>query len=177
MKKGLITLTILIAAALFSTQAIAADVAKIGVIHFEKILNGSSAGKVTQKQLKEKWTELQKKIDAEKKAIQEMNLALERESLVLSPEKKRDRGREIRDRINDYKKMNADYTEEFQILQNKRINQIQKDVFEIANTIGKQEGFLLILERKTAGVIYIPAQVDITEKVIKAYNAKFSEKK
>ncbi|MCG8633339.1 MAG: OmpH family outer membrane protein [Desulfobacterales bacterium] len=88
MKKGLITLTILIAAALFSTQAIAADVAKIGVIHFEKILNGSSAGKVTQKQLKEKWTELQKKIDAEKKAIQEMNLALERESLVLSPEKK-----------------------------------------------------------------------------------------
>ncbi|MCG8633338.1 MAG: OmpH family outer membrane protein [Desulfobacterales bacterium] len=95
----------------------------------------------------------------------------------LALKKKRDRGREIRDRINDYKKMNADYTEEFQILQNKRINQIQKDVFEIANTIGKQEGFLLILERKTAGVIYIPAQVDITEKVIKAYNAKFSEKK
>jgi len=50
-------------------------------------------------------------------------------------------------------------------------------VFEIANSIGKKEGFLLILEGKTAGVIYMPEQLDITANVIKAYNAKFSEKK
>ncbi len=177
MKKRFITLTILIVATLFTSQAYAADVAKIGVLHFEKILNDSSAGKLTQKKLKDKWTELQKKIDSEKKAIQDMDMALKRESLVLSKEKKRDRGREIEDRIDDFKKMNTDYTEEFRIMQNERINQIQKDVFEIANAIGKKEGFLLILERKTAGVIYMPDQVDITDRIVKAYNVKFSEKK
>ncbi|MEH0020007.1 MAG: OmpH family outer membrane protein [Desulfobacter sp.] len=178
MKKGCITLTILIFTMIaLHCPAFAADVAKIGVISFEKVFNQSSAGKISQKQLKEKWTELQGKMKNEQKAIEELSLALERESLVLSPEKKRDRQREIRDRINDAKKMSADYTEEFQILQNERLNQLQKDVFKIANEMGKKEGFLLILERKTAGVIYIPDQVDITEAVINAYNAEFAKKK
>ena len=177
MKKGFITLTILIFSAVLTCSAFGADVAKIGVVNFEKILKESSAGKLTQKQLKAKWTELQKKIDTEKKKVEDMSLALERESLVLSPEKKRDRQRELRDRISDLKKLNADFTEEFQILQSKRINQIQKDVFEISNTLGKEQGFLLIVERKTAGVIYMPDQVDITDLVIKTYNAQFAQKK
>lgn len=177
MKHGVISLTILIITSIITCSAFAADVAKIGVVNFEKVLKESSAGKMTQKQLKAKWTELQQKLDAEKKSVEDMSLAFERESLVLSPEKKRDRQREIRDKITDLKKLNADYTEEFQILQNQRINQIQKDVFEISNTLGKEQGFLLIVERKTAGVIYMPAQVDITEQIIKKYNAQFAQKK
>ena len=177
MKKGFITLAILIFTSIFIGSAFGADVAKIGVVNFDKVLKDSSAGKMTQKQLKAKWTELQKRLDTEKKEVEKMSLALERESLVLSPEKKRDRQRELRDRVSDLKKMNADFTEEFQILQNKQINQIQKDVFEISNTLGKEQGFLLILERKTAGVIYMPAKVDITDLVIKTYNTKIAQKK
>lgn len=177
MKKGFITLAILISTAIITGSAFGADVAKIGVVNFEQVLKNSSAGKMTQKELKAKWTELQKKLETEKQEVEKMSLALERESLVLSPEKKRDRQRELRDRVSDLKKMNADFTEEFRILQNNQIQQIQKDVFEIANALGKSQGFLLIVERKTAGVIYMPAQVDITELVIKNYNEKLAKKK
>ncbi len=178
MKKGFITLAILIfMSSIFTGTTFAADVAKIGVVNFEKVIKESSAGKMTQKQLKAKWTELQKKLDTEKKEVEQMSLALERESLVLSPEKKRDRQRALRDRVSDLKKMNADFTEEFQILQNTQVNQIQKDVFEISHALGKEQGFLLILERKTAGVIYMPDQVDITDLIIKAYNTKIAKKK
>lgn len=177
MKKGLTTISALIVALMMTGSAFAADVAKIGVINFEKVLKESSAGKLTQNELKAKWTELQKKLDTEKQEVEKMSLALEREALVLSPEKKRDRQRELRDRVQDLKKMNADFTEEFRIMQNKKINQIQKDVFEISNALGKDQGFLLILERKTAGVIYAPAQVDITDMVVKKYNEKVAGKK
>ena len=176
MKRGLTTLTILIFAIVFTGSVFAADVAKIGVVNFERVLKESSAGKLTQKNLKEKFKELQKKLDTEKQDVEKMALALEREALVLSPEKKRARQREIEDRANDLKRMNQDFTQEFQLMQNKRINEIQKDVFEIANTMGKAQGFLLIIERKTAGVIYMPAQVDITDQVIKEYNAKVAKK-
>ncbi|MDD9304924.1 MAG: OmpH family outer membrane protein [Desulfobacter sp.] len=177
MKKGFILLTILIFTLGLNPAAFSADVAKIGVVNFEKVLKNSSAGKVTQKQLKAKWTELQNKLEAEKKQVEAMSLAIEREALVLSPEKKRDKQRELRDRVNNFKGMNADFTEEYRILQNKRINEIQKDVFEISNSLGKDQGFLLILERKTAGVIYAPAQVDITDLVIQKYNTQFAKKK
>ena len=177
MKRTIAILAILTMTACFSTAALAADVAKIGVINFEKILNDSSAGKVSQKQLKEKWTQLQKKLNDEKKSVEDFSLAIERESLVLSPEKKRAKQRELEDRVNDLKRMNADFTEEFQILQNKRMNEIQKDVFEIVNEMGKKQGFLLIVERKVGGVLYAPEQVDITDEVIKLYNAKTAKKK
>lgn len=176
MKTIISTLATLTLLAFLSVPAFAADVAKIGVINFEKVLNESSYGKVSQKQLKTKWADLQKKLDTEKKAIEDFSLAIERESLVLSPEKQREKQRELRDRIADLQKMGKDYTEEFQIMQNQRINQIQKDVFTIANDMGKKEGYLLIIERKVGGVIYAPSQVDITDEVIKAYNATTAKK-
>ena len=151
MKKTFAILAILALTTCFTAPSFAADVAKIGVINFEKILNDSSAGKVGQKQLKTKWEQLQKKLNTEKKSVEDFSLAIERESLVLSPEKKRAKQRELEDRVNDLKRMNADFTQEFRALQNKRITTMQKEVFAIANEMGKKQGFLLIIERKVGG--------------------------
>ena len=49
---------------------------------------------------------------------------------------------------------------------------MQKAVFEIVQEIGKKEGYLLIIEKSNAGVIYNPESIDITDKVITAYNKK-----
>ncbi len=177
MKKSIIVPAVLIIVAIFTCSAFAADAAKIGVVNFEKIIKESSAGKVMQKDLKAKLDELQAKLQAEEKKVKDMSAALEREALVLSAEKKLERQRELRDKADDLKKMNADYTQEIRILQNKKINQIQKEIFEISNKLGKAQGYLLIIEKKTAGVIYAADEVDITDTVIKEYNSIYAEKK
>ncbi len=159
----------------FIPEAFCADIAKIGVISFQKILSESSAGKITQKQITEKGAELQKKLQDEKNKLDEMKKAFERESLVLSPEKQKEKQREFRIRVNDFKKMQDDFSKEFKQLEMKSLNKIQKEVFEITDKMGKEEGYLLILEKKTAGVIYHPTQLDITDQVIKKYNLKVSK--
>ena len=130
-----------------------------------------------QKDLKAKLEQLQGKLQAEEKKVQDMAAALEREALVLSSEKKLERQRELRDKADDLKKMNADYTQEMKIMQNKRVNQIQKDVFDIANKIGKTQGYIVIIERRVAGVIYAADKVDITDEIIKEYNSIYAKKK
>lgn len=177
MKKSIIVPAVLIVAAMFTCSAFAADAAKIGVVSFEKILKESSAGKVMQKDLKAKLDELQAKLQTEEKKVKDMSAALEREALVLSAEKRLERQRELRDKADDLKKMNADYSQEMKILQNNRMNQIQKDVFDIANKLGKAQGYLLIFEKKVAGVVYAADKVDITDKVIKEYNSIYAKKK
>ncbi len=159
------------------TPAFGADVAKIGVVDFEKILKESSAGKLTQKELSEKGEEFKLKLKAEKDELDALSKAFEREALVLSPEKKKEKEREFRIRVNDFKKMQEEFSKEFKRIEIKHINQMQKDVFEIVDILGKEEGFLLIIERKTAGVIYRPSNVDITDAVIKKYNAMAAKKK
>lgn len=155
-----------------SPVAFSADVAKIGIVSFDKIMKESSAGKMNQKQLNAKGQELKERLKKEKDSLDELNKALEREALVLSADKKREKEREFRIRVNDFKKMQEDFAKELKTMEIKLVNEMQKAVFEIANDMGKKEGFLLIIERKNAGVIYAPDHVDITDAVIKKYNAK-----
>ena len=177
MKKSILIPAVLIIAAMFTGSAFAAVATKIGVVNFEKIVKVSSAGEVMRKDLKAKLEQLQKKLQAEEKKVEEMKAALKNEALILSAEKKLERQRELRDRSDDLKKMNADFTQDMQLLQNRRMNQIQKDVFGIANKLGTAKGYLLIIEKKVAGVIYASDQVDITDEVIKEYNSIYAKKK
>jgi outer membrane protein len=155
----------------FIPAAFAADAAKIGVIDFEKIMKESSAGKINQKVLNTRGQELKGRLEKEKQDLDEINRSFEREALVLSDEKKREKERDFRDQINDFKKMQEDFANELKSLEIKLINEMQKAVFDIANDLGKKEKYILIIERKNAGVIYIPDQVDITNLVIEKYNA------
>jgi len=174
MKKIIVILSVFIFLVIIP-QAFCADVAKIGVFNFQKILTESSAGKITQKQINTKGNELQKKLKSEKNQLDELNKAIEREALVLSPEKLKEKQRDFRIRVNDLKKMQEEFAQEFKRLEVKLINQIQKEVFEISNEIGKKAGYLLIFERKTAGIVYHPAQLDITDQIIKKYNLQVSK--
>jgi len=174
MKKAVLILSVVVSLAITS-QAFCADAAKIGVFTFQKILNESSAGKITQKEISTKGSELQEKLKAEKTQLDEMQKAFEREALVLSPEKQKEKQREFRIRVNDFKKMQEDFAKGFKQLELKLINKIQKEVFLITDEIGKSEGYLLILERKTAGIVYHPEQIDITDQIIKKYNLKVAK--
>jgi len=170
MKQKAVIITTMIFILSLSLSAFAADVAKIGVIDFQKILNESSAGKMTRKDITSRGAEFQEKLKAEKDQLDEMKKAFEREALVLSPEKQAEKQREFRIRVNDFKKMQTDFGQQFKQLEMKLLNKIQGEVFKIANEIGKEEGYLLILEKKAGGVVYHPEQIDITEKIIKRYN-------
>ncbi|RLB92263.1 MAG: OmpH family outer membrane protein [Deltaproteobacteria bacterium] len=176
MKRILIAIMTLVFVAGFTPLVFAADVAKIGVVDFERVLKESSAVKLTQKELRKKGEGFQGKLKKEKASLDAISKAFEREALVLSPEKKREKEREFRIRVNDFKKMQEDYTKELRRIEIELINQMQKDVFKIANDMGKQDGFLLIIERKTAGVIYMPSKVDITDMLIKKYNENAAKK-
>ena len=52
------------------------------------------------------------------------------------------------------------------------IGRIQSEVNKVVEDIGKKEGFLLILERRECGAVYYPDSIDLTDKVIDAYNRK-----
>ena len=175
MKRIFVILSITIFFFGFIPGGFCADSGKIGVVDFQKILKESSAGKMTQKQLSEKGTGFQEKLKAEKAQLDEMKKSFDREALVLSPEKQQEKQREFRIRVNDFKKMQDDLSRGFKQLEVKLLNQIQKAVFEIANEIGKNEGYSILLEKKTAGVIYHLDQLDITDQIIKKYNLKTSK--
>ncbi len=177
MKKTLLSVLISIVIVGLGSTAYCADVAKIGIFDLQKIVLESSAGKMMQKQAKAKHTEFQQKLNIEKKQLQEMQKALEREALVLNTEKNNEKQRAFRIKVNDFKKMQSDFGLEMKKLENKLKGKVIKDTFQIVEKIGKEEGFLMIMEIKTAGIFYAQDHMNITDKIIKAYNLKASKTK
>ena len=161
---------------LFVSFAEAADVAKIGVLDFQKILQNSSAGKYAQAEINKKGKQMESDLAKKGADIEERKKQLEKESLVMSKEMREEKQREIRIQINDLKVMQQRYTREFKEFENRLVQRIRNDVLKIVDEIGKSEGYLMILERKTGEVIYTPSSVDITDAFIQNYNKTFSAK-
>jgi len=159
----------------FGNNALAADVAKIGVIDYQKVLETSAAGKSIQNSLR---TENEKMAaDLQKKGgeIEAIRKRLERESMVMSKEMREEKEREQRIKVNDFKSLQKKYRAQLQKLQVQMMQELQDDINTIAQEIGKKEGYLLIMDKR--GVIYAPTSVDLTDKLIRRLNTKSAKAK
>jgi outer membrane protein len=160
----------------FVSFAEAADVAKIGVVDFQKILQNSSAGKYAQAEINKKGKQMESELAKKGAGIEERKKQIEKESLVMSKEMREEKQREIRIQINDLKVMQKRFTQQFKAFENRLVQRIRMDVLKTVDKIGKSEGYLMIVERKTGEVIYSPTSVDITDAFIQNYNKTFSVK-
>jgi outer membrane protein len=153
-----------------------ADVAKIVIVDFQRLFKMSSAGKKAAAKLKNRHQELEADLKKKGEEIEAAKNKLEREALVISRENREEREREIRIKINDIKSLEKRYRAEMREIEQRIIGQIQEDVLKIIDEMGKQEGFLLILEKRDAGVMYSPNTIDITDRLIQKYNVNFAQK-
>jgi len=155
-------------------SADAADVAKIGVLNMQRVLSTSDAGKAAQAEIKTQRDKMLGDLKVKGAEIDALGKQFERESMVMSKEKREEKEREYRIRINDFKTLEKRYNTQSQELQKRLLNEIVKDVHALVEEIGKNEGYLLIVRRE--GVVYSPDSIDITDALIKKMNASFAKK-
>ena len=156
-------------------SGICADVAKIGVVEFQRLFENSDAGKEIKAEITEKGKQMEAQLQEKGAEIEELKKRLEREALVMSKEMREEKEREFRIKVNDIKTLQKKYETELQGIQKKLMKDLQSDTIEIIDAIGKKGGYLMIMEKR--GVLYSPSTIDITDEVIKQVNQQYSQKK
>jgi outer membrane protein len=159
----------------FTNTLFAADVAKLGVIDLQRILETSNSGKSIQAELKGQKGKMESDLKQKGTEIEKISKRLERESMVMSKEMREEKEREQRIKINDFKSLQKKYRSDLQKLEVQLMNQLQKDIKDIVEEIGKKEGYLLIVNKYS--VLYAPGSIDITNDIIKKLNAKTAKRK
>ncbi len=172
--KSVCVLTIFIFV-LFNNVSFAADVAKIGVIDLQKILETSAAGKAIQAELKIEKDKMEEDLKNKGAEIENIRKRLERESMVMGKEMREEKERESRIKINDFKSLQKKYRSSLQKLEGSLMEQLKTDIDEIVKEIGKKGGYLLIINK--FGVLYSPNSIDITDNVIGKLNTKYTKRK
>lgn len=166
----------IVAVLLAAVGAAGAEGAKIGLVDFQRILDHSKAGKAAQAFINEEGKKMEADLKTKGAEIEAMQKRMEQEKMVTSKEALEERGRELRIRVNDFKVLQQKFSKQVRELQLKAMERIKKDVFGLVEGIGKKEGYHLIVERQEGGVLYFPATVDLTDRLIKLYDAKAPEK-
>ncbi|MBW2406513.1 MAG: OmpH family outer membrane protein [Deltaproteobacteria bacterium] len=160
----------------FAVSSYGADVAKIGTVSFQKVLEKSDAGKKASDEINKRGKEMEDSLKKKGEEIDAIKNKLEREALVMSKEMREEKEREIRISINDFKTLKNKYMADFKEHEARLVRDIQKEVLEIVKEMGKKEGFLVIFEKREAGVLYSPDTIDITDRLIQRYNTVYSQK-
>ena len=164
------------AALLLMTGAgLCADVAKIGVVEFQRLLQHSDAGKDAKAELTAKGKAMETEFKEKQTELEELKHRLEREALVMSKEMREEKEREFRIKVNAIKILQKKYQDELQGIEKELLGKIQSETLDIIDEIGKSGGYLMIMDKR--GVLYSPSTIDITDEVIKRYNDRYAKTK
>ncbi|MDI6744070.1 MAG: OmpH family outer membrane protein [Thermodesulfovibrionales bacterium] len=152
----------------YVTPVGAADALKIGFVDLQRIFAGSDAGKKARTDIeaieKSKKAVIEEKVNALKKIEEE----IAKQSSVLSAEAKKAKGEEFENLQRDVQKLVAEARAELQKKENELTNAILKDVGDIVDAIGYEEGYAIILRSEV--VLSAKKELDLTNVVITRLN-------
>jgi outer membrane protein len=148
-----------------------AEVQKIATIDLQDIIEKSNVGKRSSVEIKTQGKKMEEILQEKGSEIEELKKSLDQKAMVMSEEAREKKEQGLRDKLTDLKSLQRRYQDVLRDLNINLSRQITKDVFDIAEEIGKREGYTLIIDRRVGGVVYSPSAIDITDKVIREYNA------
>lgn len=154
-----------------SPTSYGAEVAKIGVVDFQRLIDTSNAGKRSAAEIKNQGKKMEQILQEKEAEVEELKKHLEQKALVMSQEAREEKERAFRIKANDLNSLKKRYLDTLKEMNLKLSNRIKNDVFKIVEDMGKRGGYLLILEKRVGGVIYAPNAIDVTDKIIEEYNA------
>jgi len=144
---------------------------KVGVVDIKQCLEQSETGKKAYSRLKEKADRLQKELASQSNELKKAQEEFTRKSSLYSAETKKEKEKDLARKAEDLRDQTREKEEEFNRDQSITLENLTKDLFDLAGKIGQEEGYSLILEAKS-GVLYFINSVDLTNKLIKRYNEK-----
>ncbi|HAL86822.1 MAG TPA: hypothetical protein DCM31_08150 [Deferribacteraceae bacterium] len=168
-------LTALVVAAVLMMSGTA--FAKIGVVNFQKVLSTSDSGKSVYSKLKTKAAEFDTELEKLSKEITKLQNDFEKQANLLTPEAKDKRTAEINRLVREFNGAKKDYSNQLQRIEARYLKDIESEVLDITEKLGKELAYELIVEFQHAGVMYFSDKVDITDIVIERYNKEWNAKK
>jgi outer membrane protein len=167
---GIIILFIFVLA-VFVSQGAAQQLTKVAVVDSQKTLQNSKEGKKAIALLQEKEQEINNELANLDKKIQDLDAKLQTQRLVMTFEAQEQLSFELDNLRTKRKRTAEDSLKEWQRLQFKLFNNIREEVNPIVANVAKEKGFSLVLDLSSNSVAYFSLSVDITDEVIKRYDA------
>jgi outer membrane protein len=169
--KGLIGVLLGLLTMVFLQPApLAAQNVKVGVVDLQKFQKNSKAFQKASVGVKKKFDDMQQKLNDERNAVGKLDEELKKQSMMLSLDAQEDKKRELEKKQRQFKFMYDEFSQEMKDTEMEAIKKVMKELEKVVEKIGEKEGYTIILERRTLGLLYFNNTIDLTDRVTDAYD-------
>ncbi len=145
---------------------------KIGYVDLQRALNEVDEGKSAKALLQRDFADKQKTLDAKKAEFEKLQADFEKQSVVMSEQARKDKTADLDRRARDLQALFVNLQKDL----SERERDATRGIFDrmngIVREIAEADGFTYVFE-KGAGIVYAPASLDVTNELIRKYNAKY----
>ena len=120
---------------------------------------------------------MQKQLDGHKVELDKLRDELEKKGQLLSADARRDKQDQLERKLRDAQRLAGDLEKELQRKEQNMGAKILRELEGIFTRVGKEKGYVLIIERRQAGIVYGAPDADVTEEVIKAFDDEMRKAK
>lgn len=142
---------------------------KFVFVDIQRALNDCHNGKVARAQFKVRLQRVQAQLEQEQGEVQGLKDEIEKKGSLMQPEQRQNVENEYAKKLRDFQ---ADYktsSEELQARDKEMTGAIVRDLAAVVRQIGQRDGYTMVLEK--GGLLWASQSVDITDQVIRAYDA------
>jgi len=152
-------------------SVLAADF-KIAYVDIQRAVNESNAGKDAKKVITKEVEKFQAQIADKQKILQNMKESLEKQAPMLNPEARATREKEYQNKLREFQRWGEDTQNEINQKRMEMERNISLGLQKVIQKVGADEGYTLILEKNETIVLYFTKALDITDRVLKLYDAQ-----
>jgi outer membrane protein len=153
----------------FSVDALAQ--VSVGVVDMQRALTSTKEGQEAQKKLETAVKKSQGEIDAKKSEYESLQKALEKQRSSLSAKAIAEKEDQLATMEKDLRRSFQDTKEELNRERQREFTELVGKMRKAVEQVGKEGSLTIVFEKNAPGVLYAADGVDVTDKVIKKYDA------
>jgi outer membrane protein len=157
-------------ALLLAAGAARAEV-KIGYVDLQRAIREVDEGKAATATLKHDFDEKQKQLDGKKAEFDKAQAEFEKQAVVMSETARRDKGQDLDRRARELQALFVNLQKDLSEREREATRGIFEKMSAVVRDIAEAEGFTMVLEKGT-GIVYAPESLDLTNDLIRKYNAR-----
>jgi outer membrane protein len=145
---------------------------KLGCVDMQKAVNDCNAGKEAKKVIAKELEKFQRLYGERQKELQGMKESLEKQALMLNPDARAAKEKDFQAKSREFQRWMEDAQNEIKQKEMEMLRNISIGLFHVTQKVGMDEGYTFILERNENIVLFSSKALDLTDKVIKLYDAQ-----
>ena len=157
-------------AVVFVTVPARADL-KVGVVDMQRALNECEAGKKARDHVKAKFEKAQDQLKRQREDLDRLREDYDKKAVVLKEEERRNLEKDLENRSLEFKRKYEDFQRDLKRTDSELTAGIVDELYGLVRDYGQKHGYSLVLEASNGALLYNDKTTDITDDIIKLYNA------